>query len=76
MPKTNDIHSKAHRSKGSDKKKNTFKKYGKNTTRGIRIKLADMINENKAKKNESNRGFKNKNKIKIMINLLKNVRPV
>tara|TARA_A100001011_G_C14309629_1_gene844877 strand:+ start:3714 stop:3890 length:177 start_codon:yes stop_codon:yes gene_type:complete len=28
------------RRKGSDKKKNTFKKYGKNTTKGLRIKQA------------------------------------
>ena len=32
----------AGRKKGSDKRKNTFKKYGKNTTRGLRIKQADM----------------------------------
>ncbi len=30
------------RKKGSDKRKNTFNKYGKNTTRGIRIKQADL----------------------------------
>ena len=30
------------RRKGSDKRKNTFKKYGKNTTRGLRIKQADL----------------------------------
>ncbi len=36
------------RKKGSDKRKNTFKKYGKNTTRGLRIKKADM--EKKAAK--------------------------
>ena len=36
------------RKKGSDKRKNTFKKYGKNTTRGLRIKQADM--EKKAAK--------------------------
>tara|TARA_B000000437_G_C11554179_1_gene268485 strand:- start:80 stop:343 length:264 start_codon:yes stop_codon:yes gene_type:complete len=36
------------RKKGSDKRKNTFKKYGKNTTRGLRIKQADM--EKKASK--------------------------
>ena len=28
------------RRKGKDKKKNTFKKYGKNTSRGLRIKQA------------------------------------
>tara|TARA_B100001287_G_C22204661_1_gene309582 strand:- start:76 stop:339 length:264 start_codon:yes stop_codon:yes gene_type:complete len=36
------------RKKGSDKRKNTFKKYGKNTTRGLRIKQADL--EKKAAK--------------------------
>jgi hypothetical protein len=36
------------RKKGSDKRKNTFKKYGKNTTRGLRIKQSDM--EKKAAK--------------------------
>ena len=30
------------RKKGSDKRKNTFKKYGKNTTRGLRIKQAEL----------------------------------
>ncbi len=36
------------RAKGKDKKKNTFKKYGKNTSRGMRIKQAEM--EKKAEK--------------------------
>jgi len=30
------------RVKGSDKKKNTFKKYGKNTSRGLRIKKNEL----------------------------------
>ena len=30
------------RSRGKDKKKNTFKKYGKNTIRGMRIKETEM----------------------------------
>ena len=30
------------RAKGKDKAKNTFKKYGKNTTRGLRIKQAEL----------------------------------
>tara|TARA_B000000441_G_C21431948_1_gene171657 strand:- start:240 stop:428 length:189 start_codon:yes stop_codon:yes gene_type:complete len=30
------------RKKGSDKRKNTFKKYGKNTQRGLRIKEAEL----------------------------------
>tara|TARA_B100001559_G_C16453938_1_gene600703 strand:- start:46 stop:222 length:177 start_codon:yes stop_codon:yes gene_type:complete len=46
------------RKKGSDKRKNTFKKYGKNTKRGIRIKQADL--ENKA----ANRKLLNQNKSK------------
>jgi hypothetical protein len=30
------------RKKGSDKRKNTVKKYGKNTQRGLRIKEAEL----------------------------------
>ena len=30
------------RRKGKDKKKNTYKKYGKNTSRGLRIKQAEQ----------------------------------
>ena len=30
------------RKKGKDKKKNTFKKYGKNTSRGMRIKESEI----------------------------------
>ena len=30
------------RRKGKDKKKNTFKKYGKNTSRGLRFKQAEL----------------------------------
>ena len=36
------------RAKGKNKKKETFKKYGKNTSRGMRIKQAEM--EKKAEK--------------------------
>lgn len=46
------------RKKGSDKRKNTFKKYGKNTKRGLRIKQADL--ENKA----ANRKVLNQQKTK------------
>ena len=42
MPKTNNIDNKKRRPKGKDKKKNTFKKYGKNTTRGLRIKQEQL----------------------------------
>ena len=45
------------RKKGSNKRKNTFKKYGKNTTRGLRIKQADM--EKKAVKKHGNYGEDN-----------------
>tara|TARA_B110000438_G_scaffold299931_1_gene351121 strand:+ start:3298 stop:3540 length:243 start_codon:yes stop_codon:yes gene_type:complete len=38
------------RKKGSDKRKNTFNKYGKNTKRGIRIKQADLENKEANKK--------------------------
>jgi hypothetical protein len=30
------------RKKGSDKRKNTFNKYGKNTSRGLRIKQSEL----------------------------------
>ena len=65
------------RKKGSDKRKNTFKKYGKNTPRGLRIKEAEFAkkaekriqqakninnnNNNKTKKNKNNNKTK-KNK--------------
>jgi len=39
------------RRKGSDKRKNTFKKYGKNTKRGIRIKTAELQNKEAKIKN-------------------------
>ena len=32
------------RRKGSDKRKNTYKKYGKNTARGLRIKITAQEN--------------------------------
>lgn len=50
------------RKKGSDKRKNTFKKYGKNTTRGLRIKQADMEKTaTKIKIQNYNKNKKNKN---------------
>lgn len=49
------------RSKGKDKKKNTFKKYGKNTTKGLRIKTTILENTknktNNIKKQEGNHPF-------------------
>ncbi len=61
------------RKKGSDKRKNTFKKYGKNTQRGLRIKEAELakkaekriqqaqiINNNKTKKNKTKKNNKAK----------------
>jgi hypothetical protein len=41
------------RKKGSDKRKNTFKKYGKNTKRGIRIKTTELQNKSINKKQEN-----------------------
>ena len=38
------------RRKGSDKKKNTFNKYGKNTTKGLRIKQSML--EKRAEKSK------------------------
>jgi hypothetical protein len=40
------------RSKGKDKAKNTFKKYGKNTTRGLRIKQAQLEKQSAKRKAE------------------------
>ena len=42
------------RKKGSDKRKNTFKKYGKNTKRGVRIKTTELQNKNAKVKNINN----------------------
>ena len=45
------------RSTGKNKKKETFKKYGKNTARGVRIKQTEMENKemkNKWKKHQMN----------------------
>ena len=39
------------RREGSDKRKNTFKKYGKNTKRGIRIKTTELQNKEAKIKN-------------------------
>ena len=43
MPKQNDNHSKANRRTKKNSNKKTFKKYGKNTSRGLRIKLDQMM---------------------------------
>ena len=60
------------RKKGSDKRKNTFKKYGKNTQRGLRIKEAELakkaekrihqaqIINNKKNKNKTKKNYKAK----------------
>ncbi len=50
------------RKKGSDKRKNTFKKYGKNTTRGLRIKQADMEKKAAKRKGEGDHKFIKLNK--------------
>ena len=39
------------RRKGKDKQKDTFNKYGKNTTRGVRIAL-EMLVKNSVKKTD------------------------
>ena len=52
------------RSKAVIKKKNTFKKYGKNTTRGLRIKQ-NMLDKKEAKyikNNEKNNPNRQKSK--------------
>lgn len=54
------------RKKGSDKRKNTFKKYGKNTTRGLRIKQAELEKRSEKIKREGDHALclygKNKGK--------------
>ena len=40
------------RAKGKNKKKETFKKDGKNTSRGMRIKEAEMEKKSEKRKNE------------------------
>ena len=57
MPKSNNIENKKRRPKGKDKKKNTFKKYGKNTTRGLRIKQAEMEKKAAKRKTEGDHFF-------------------
>ncbi len=42
------------RKRGKDKKKDTFKKYGKNTTRGLRIKQAELEKRAEKRKNSQN----------------------
>lgn len=39
------------RKKGKDKKRETFKKYGKNTSKGMRIKQGKIENQMEKKKN-------------------------
>ena len=53
------------RTRGKDKKKDTFKKYGKNTTRGLRFKLAQAtsgIENTKEQENVQLHGKKCNNK--------------
>jgi hypothetical protein len=52
------------RRKGSDKKKNTFKKYGKNTQKGVRIKQTMLENQSRNLKNKNQNQNKNQNKKK------------
>jgi hypothetical protein len=47
------------RQRGKDKKKDTFKKYGKNTTRGLRIKQAEL--EKRAEKRKNSQVQNNEN---------------
>ena len=52
------------RRKGSDKKKNTFKKYGKNTKKGVRIKQTMLENQSRNLKNKNKNQNQNKNQNK------------
>jgi hypothetical protein len=47
------------RKRGKDKKKDTFKNYGKNTTRGLRIKQAEL--EKRAEKRKNSQVQNNEN---------------
>ena len=57
------------RAKGKDKKKNTFKKFGKNTTRGVRFAEKQKANtiQNKIKETEKSTN-KEKKKEKYLRN--------
>jgi len=71
MPKQNDVHSKANRRTKKTSNKKTFQKYGKNTSRGLRIKLDQMMKceantksvqcQKQPKKQKKNK-YKNKHK--------------
>lgn len=57
MGKSNNIEDKTRRKKGKDNKKNTFKKYGKNTQRGMRIKQAELEKKAAKRKQEGDHSF-------------------
>ena len=57
MGKTNNIEDKPRRTKGKDKRKNTYKKYGKNTQRGIRIKQAELEKKAANRKKEGDHSY-------------------
>ena len=46
------------RKRGKDKKKETFKKYGKNTTRGMRIKELEIEKKAANRKEQYSKGKK------------------
>ena len=46
------------RKRGKDKKKETFKKYGKNTTRGMRIKELEIEKKTAKRKQQYSKGKK------------------
>ena len=67
MPKQNDVHSKANRRTKKISNKQTFNKYGKNTSRGLRIKRDQMRRHriniqliNKSKKEQKRHKYKKK----------------
>lgn len=52
MPKSNNVEDKKRRTKKNNRK-DTFKKYGKNTTRGMRIKQDSMEKTTKKKEGDN-----------------------
>ena len=57
MVKSNDIKSKIPRPTKKSNRKKTFKKYGKNTSRGLRIKQSDMEKKAANRKAEGDHHF-------------------
>ena len=55
------------RSTGKNKKKETFKKYGKNTARGVRIKQTEMENNTEKDSGNENKWKKQDNELFLFL---------